>query len=99
MDKRLAFIVAGSIIGLTVLCLTVIFPFIHKQLHPSLPTSVVEPTETKQTIVEKQATEKAIMPAINNKTVPIESTSAKPQRAMPTYILDAGQKIRGTSGK
>jgi hypothetical protein len=91
MDKRLALIVVGSIIGLMILCFTVIFPFIHKQLHPStsLSTSGLDPTEVKQPIVEKQAAE----------TVPIESTSEKPQRAIPTYILDNGQKIRGTSDK
>ena len=99
MDKRTAFIVAGSIIGIMLLCFTVIFPFIHKQLHPSLPSSIVEPTETKQPIVEKQTTETAIMPAINNKTPPIESTSEKTQRAIPTYILDDGKKIQGTSGR
>ena len=99
MDKRLAFIVAGSIIGITMLCLTVIFPFIHKRLHPSLPPSIVEPTETNRPIVEKQTTETAIMPAINNKTPPIESTSEKPQRTIPTYILDDGKKIQGTSGR
>jgi hypothetical protein len=99
MDKRLALIVAGSIIGITILCLTVIFPFIYKQLHPSVPPSIMEPTETKLPSVEIQATEKAIAPAINNKTAPKESKPEKPQLVIPKYILDSGQKIRGTSGK